>query len=248
MKLFGAAWTVAPVHAGAMGASDCEQLGDGWLVQPINALTSLAFVAIGMAVIGAVVSRPVDRVRTVVYGTCLAAIGLGSVMFHGPQPAGSQFAHDVPILLTAWFIVVQDLRLVSSRVQRDLTWFATGAAIATTLAIVDIGAIAPLTAFGVLAVVVLEAFIARRSLRPRGGRSGRQIATVILGVGAVAVATWVLGRTDSPLCDPGHPVQLHGLWHLLAAVLLGLWWWLACWLPTAETTTSEDHELPVAER
>ena len=36
----------------ALGETDCEQVGAGWLAQPVNALTSLVFSVIGVAVIG----------------------------------------------------------------------------------------------------------------------------------------------------------------------------------------------------
>jgi hypothetical protein len=34
---------------------------------------------------------------------------------------------------------------------------------------------------------------------------------------AAAVAAYLLGRSSSPLCRPGTPWQLHGLWHVLSA-------------------------------
>lgn len=34
---------------------------------------------------------------------------------------------------------------------------------------------------------------------------------------ATAVATYLLGRSSSPLCRTGSPWQLHGLWHVLSA-------------------------------
>ena len=232
-----------PAAADALGSSDCEELGTGWLVQPINALSSFSFVAVGMVVVAATFFRPVDRVRTTVYGACVAAIGVGSVVFHGPQPAGSQLAHDLPILVTAWFVVVQDARLVTDRVQCDLRWFAIGAAIAALAAVIEIGAVPPLTAAAVAAILVLEIVIARRGRRPRPRIGGRWVAMTIVGVAALAVATWILGRTDSPFCDPDDVLQLHAAWHVLSAIVFGLWWWLAAWLP-ARPDAIEDEPVP----
>lgn len=232
---------VWPFTSGALGSSDCEELGDGWSAQPVNAATSSAYVAVGLVVVAAVavavVFRPVDRVRAVVYGASVAAIGVGSVLFHGPQPAGSQLAHDLPILLTAWFIVVHDVRLVGGWRHRDLSWWAAGATAATAAAVVGNGAVALLTGVAVAAIVVLEFVIAHRGLRPRSGSSERRTLVAIVVVAAVAAAAWLLGRTDSPLCDPDDVVQMHGLWHLLSATVFGLWWLLAFWLPAGETDT-----------
>jgi hypothetical protein len=81
-----------------MGCSDCERIRDGWLAQPVNALTSLSFVG-AAAVVLARAWRPARHRRgeVVAYGTVLAMVGAGSVAFHGPQPPGARAMHDVPI-------------------------------------------------------------------------------------------------------------------------------------------------------
>lgn len=81
-----------------MGCSDCERIRDGWLAQPVNALTSLAFVgAAGVTLVRT--WRPgVDRRGEILaYSAGLTLVGLGSVAFHGPQPTGARVMHDVPI-------------------------------------------------------------------------------------------------------------------------------------------------------
>lgn len=80
-----------------MGCSDCERLRDGWLAQPVNALTSLAFVA-AAGVVLARTGGPGGRRREVLtYSALLALVGAGSVAFHGPQPPGARVMHDWPI-------------------------------------------------------------------------------------------------------------------------------------------------------
>lgn len=70
----------------ALGASDCEALHGGLLGQPVNALSSLAYV-----VAAAYVLRRDGPVGPAV---ALAAVGAGSVLYHGPMPAGAEAAHD----------------------------------------------------------------------------------------------------------------------------------------------------------
>ncbi|HEX6286434.1 MAG TPA: hypothetical protein VFZ80_03035 [Acidimicrobiia bacterium] len=78
-----------------MGAlRDCEAVSDSLLGQPVNSLTTLAFMAAGV-----VVWRMTER-HWVAVG--LMATGLGSFLFHGPMPSYAQLAHDV----TLWFLVV----------------------------------------------------------------------------------------------------------------------------------------------
>jgi hypothetical protein len=87
--------------ADRLGASDCERLRDGWLAQPVNAMTSLAYVAAG-GVVGARALRSPGGTdpAAMLYAAGLGLVGLGSVAFHGPQPPGARLAHDLPILAT----------------------------------------------------------------------------------------------------------------------------------------------------
>lgn len=77
----------------ALGASDCEALHAGWLGQPVNGLSSLAYV-----VAGAYVLR---RGGPVVPALALGAVGGGSLLFHGPMPPGAEAAHDWSIVALA---------------------------------------------------------------------------------------------------------------------------------------------------
>lgn len=78
-----------------MGAADCEAIRSGFLAQPANAVSALAFVAAGLYVL--------RRRRWVAWGGGLLAVGAGSFAYHGPQPGWAGFAHDAPI---AWLALV----------------------------------------------------------------------------------------------------------------------------------------------
>lgn len=85
----------------ALGGSDCEVLHGGVLGQPVNALSSLAYV-----VAAAYVLR---RGGPPVMALALALVGIGSVLYHGPMPPGAGPVHDaslvaVPVaaLVVAW--------------------------------------------------------------------------------------------------------------------------------------------------
>lgn len=78
-----------------MGAlRDCEAVADSFLGQPVNSLTTVAFVLAGV-----IVWQRGTRRRWVAVG--LIATGVGSFLFHGPMPSFAQLAHD----LTLWFLV-----------------------------------------------------------------------------------------------------------------------------------------------
>jgi hypothetical protein len=77
-----------------MGVSkDCETVLDSFLGQPVNSLTTIAFL------VGGIVIWALTRRR--ILATAMVATGLGSFLFHGPMPRVSQLAHDA----TLWFLV-----------------------------------------------------------------------------------------------------------------------------------------------
>ena len=82
----------------ALGASDCERLTDGVLAQPVNAVTGLALVVAGGWLISRGLRAPRDRVPPIVFGASVAAAGVGSVLYHGPQPAHANAVHDLSII------------------------------------------------------------------------------------------------------------------------------------------------------
>lgn len=210
-----------------LGETDCETLGDGWLAQPINALSSLAYSLIGIVIAVSVLRADRQRAVPLVYAACLVAVGLGSVAFHGPQLSGSQLLHDLPILLTVLFMLNHDRVILRPDSGRELVTFAGVAIVAVALAIVVPVVVAPLSIAVAGAVLVAEVVISRRRLRPGSRARQRRGATTIAVIAVAGGASWILGRSDSPLCDPDAWYQLHGLWHMLSAVVFALWYWWA---------------------
>lgn len=85
----------------ALGGSDCEALHGGVLGQPVNGLSSLAYVAAA----GYVLRRGGPPAPAL----ALALVGLGSLLYHGPMPPGAELVHDTAlvalpavVLATAW--------------------------------------------------------------------------------------------------------------------------------------------------
>ena len=81
-----------------LGSTDCERIRSGPIAQPVNTITSVAFVA--AAGVTALRSRrrgTAYGVQEITYSSLLALVGVGSVAFHGPQPPGAKVLHDAPI-------------------------------------------------------------------------------------------------------------------------------------------------------
>jgi hypothetical protein len=200
-----------------MGETDCEAFGRGWLAQPVNALSSLAFAVVGVAMFGWVrsASGPEGMVRSgFVVG--MIATGFGSFLFHGPQTSGSQFLHDITFLATVAILAVANLG-AGLRWAVSTVWAVIALlAVATVVALVlSPGVTNVITGVTVALLVIGDVLVRRVGTVPRTWFSGAMVAL------AVAVTFLVLGRTGNLLCDPESVVQGHALWHVFGAVALG---------------------------
>ena len=74
----------------ALGGSDCEALHRGVLGQPVNGVSSLAYVVAA----GYVLHRGGPPAPAL----ALALVGVGSVLYHGPMPPGAGFVHDASLV------------------------------------------------------------------------------------------------------------------------------------------------------
>ncbi|HKY66990.1 MAG TPA: hypothetical protein VJM49_11495 [Acidimicrobiales bacterium] len=74
----------------ALGGSDCEALHRGVLGQPVNGMSSLAYVVAA----GYVLHRGGPPAPAL----ALALVGVGSVLYHGPMPPGAGFVHDASLV------------------------------------------------------------------------------------------------------------------------------------------------------
>src|SRR6516165_1234221 len=114
----------------SFGHSDCERIVGGTLAQPVLALTSLGYVAAGVAVLcwAARVKAPLAKAA----GVALVAVGAGSFAYHGPQPSWAGRAHDWPMVALA--LVYAAGLAWSARRQRWSTWAAAAGVFALGLA------------------------------------------------------------------------------------------------------------------
>lgn len=105
-----AAHILARALDGELGGTDCEAIRSGWVAQPVNTASSMAYVAAGAWVVWRSRGLPGPaRAWGWSYAAVLALVGLGSVDFHGPQTPGAKQLHDWPIavlvLIAAAFAV-----------------------------------------------------------------------------------------------------------------------------------------------
>ncbi len=197
----------------AIGESDCETIGRGLLAQPVNAVSSLAYVVVGVIVLYSVF-RSEEEERTVrsVFGSLLIATGIGSLLFHGPQGPASRVIHDSTFILTVLFIALTNLAGLFG-LSRRVQWAVfslTGA-----LTIVTLGLTPSSTNLLAGASVVL--LIAGDALGHRAGAIRMRWWAASVTAMAMAMVLFIVGRTGGPLCDSASLFQGHALWHVLSA-------------------------------
>lgn len=81
---------------------DCELVRDGWAAQPINTLSAAAFVVVGLWL-----WRTGRRVAALL----AAAVGIGSVWFHGSPGSAATWVHDVALYALALAAAIEATRL-----------------------------------------------------------------------------------------------------------------------------------------
>lgn len=198
-------------------AALCERYRDGFLGQPVNTVTSLAFVAAGAGVLVASRGKHGDaasREQRTVYGLLVAGVGVGSFIQHGPHPDWQAYAHDLPLAAVLVFVAADAASDLLGRELPRRSWLVP------SLMMVPVVAAGPAVSTTVQAVMA-SAAIGLNLVRARRHPAVRR---AVLSALAAAAAGSVIGTlTDhTSLCRAGNLVQGHAAWHVLAAAALWL--------------------------
>ena len=204
---------------------DCERIVSGFLGQPANAVSSLAFLVSAAWILTLAFRRQrTSRVAMFVLAIAVATNAVGSFALHGPNPSWAHWAHDLAIMAVLLFIAVHAFgRIRGWRSTVQIGAYAIGlVAVGLGLAAIH-GASDPFAGTLAAGAVVGEVTTLsgeRREPPSAGRRSGsvaRRIGLVAMALGGIA---YLVGQTGSPLCRPESLFQWHALWHVLVAVAL----------------------------
>jgi len=194
----------------------CERTGPGFLDEPVNAVTNIAFVLAAIA-LAARLQRAGGAGRdTALVGltVLVAIIGVGSALFHSFATRWAQLADVIPISLFIYGYFLYAMRRYLS-----LGWLAaTAATLAFLIAAFSFAAALPrgflngsggylpaLAAMLVIAVVL------------RGRRHGASAG--LFAAAAVFALSVMLRSIDQAVC-PAFPLGTHFAWHILNAGVL----------------------------
>lgn len=193
----------------------CERLGPGLWAEPINALTNAAFMI--AAVYGAIVLQRSGRRDALVIGlvALVAAIGIGSFLFHTFANHWSVMTDVIPITLFIYIYLGLALRRYF-----ELSWLITGALLVGFFALnwpADIFLSPILSGSAAYVPALLAMLICGGLLTAQRHAAGRPLLTA----GVVFLVSLTLRTLDLPLCE-AVPLGIHWLWHILNAVTLAI--------------------------
>ncbi|HEU4354299.1 MAG TPA: hypothetical protein VFT27_01800 [Actinomycetota bacterium] len=210
-----------------LARADCERVGAGALAQPANTVSSLAYLVVGLWILGLATRSPGRRVELAVFGVAVALNAVGGLAFHGLQMWGARWIHDFAILAVLGFVVAFGAaRLLGRSTSWTMTVFGAGLA-----ALGAVVAIWPATVQGISGVLAVTACVTEvveyrheiPALR-REGLTARRLARLsVLAVLGLAAAAFLVGRTNAWLCNPESTFQWHAIWHALSAAAMGLY-------------------------
>jgi hypothetical protein len=208
--------------ATTVGIGDCEAIRDGFLRQPANAISSLAFLFAAAWIAWRASKVRSERAELLVLAAIVGANGIGSFGFHGPFGDSFRWFHDLSALSVPLFVAVHDAGLVrGTAIRRRLTGVAVGVVTIGALLAAWPALLVPLGFVGSAAAALGELAAFRAGYRPRPGHATRvQLAAwaVVLGALVLAGLAFLLGRSTSPWCRPESLLQAHAAWHLLVAL------------------------------
>lgn len=201
----------------------CEADRGGAIRQPANTWSCLGFVAVGCLIF--LLPRRhsanpfvAETVYARTYGSIVAALGWGSMWFHGTLTFRGEWADAMSMHLLPSFLIVHNLRRGGAlKPGGFLPAFCALAALNGLY--LAASTVFRKQTFGLLlgALIVTELWARRRAAF--SGEPG--LFNAAFGLFAAAFAIWILDFTRA-VCAPASWLQGHAAWHLLCAAAAGV--------------------------
>jgi len=195
----------------------CERIEPGLLAEPVNAVTNLAFLM--AAALGWMLARDAGRAGDpAIVALCLlvAAIGIGSALFHTFAVTWAMLADVIPISIFIYTYLGFALRRFGGR-SWPVTLLAVSGFAAGSYGFAAILPPSPWSGSAGYLPAIAALLAVGFWLRLRGAPA----AAALLAGGALLTMSLAFRAADAPLCD-ALPVGTHFVWHLLNATLLYL--------------------------
>lgn len=192
----------------------CERVDFSFWAEPVNALTNLAFLLVAFVMWRRLKGQGMPMAMTLV--VVLAAIGIGSFLFHTFATQWASAADVLPILvyILGYIYLANSAYWGLKRLPAlGLTLLFFPYAGATVPLFNSLGFLGSSAGYAPVPVLIYAyAFLLRHRL-PEVARG--------LTIGATILVVSLAFRTiDEPLCA-GFPLGTHFMWHILNAIMLG---------------------------
>jgi hypothetical protein len=193
----------------------CERLDAGYWSEPVNAVSNAGFLLAALVCWRLIGARRDPGARAL--AAILAAIGIGSYLFHTHAQVWALYADVIPIqVFILVYLYLATVRFFAAPRWAGLAAVALFIPYAAAVAAAVGAAVGPLNgSTGYVPVPILIAgyglVLARRA--PATARG--------LGVGAALLAVSLVFRTIDEAACGGFPLGTHFVWHLLNGLMLG---------------------------
>jgi hypothetical protein len=221
-----------PGETGAAGLIYCEASRAGFVAQPANTWSNLAYVAVGI-LIGWRAKRDLESVsvssnrmtasplHASLYASVVAFIGPCSMALHASTTRWGSTVDVFAMYVWASFALAYAVqRLLGTTTLRFVVLWLGLSATLTLHLLTGVPALPDNFGFGIVvaAYACIEGYIVLTSEPTRCDRRWLAVGAITF---VVAFAIWYASHTGGPLCAPHSPIQGHAVWHVLTAASAG---------------------------
>jgi hypothetical protein len=206
----------------------CEAIRDGWIRQPANTWSCLAFLFVALLVLKHTFGRSPDRNPSnplatkrrygVLYAAALLLIAVGSGFYHASLTFAGQFFDVFGMYLLGTFILLYNLARLRRIPEASITaiHLLLNAALAVLLYTLP-----EIRRYAFAALLIAALWLELSARRRRGRRAEGRTLWLALASIAIGFAVWILDITRT-LCEKASVAQGHAIWHVAGA--LSAWW------------------------
>ena len=202
-----------PAHIGF-----CEARLGGWIAEPANAWSSLAYVAVGAYLLARAQRRSLGPLALV--GVTAALVGAGSFAFHATASFLGEYADESSMfLISALMITLACRRLLGWDFAKSVRVYALVVVSAMALLAIAHGSGVVVFTLHIAVAMAIELWLWRIQ---SSAADYRPLRATLFVFAAAYLAWWLdLGKV---VCDPNnHAFGGHAVWHSLTALSLALY-------------------------
>jgi hypothetical protein len=205
----------------------CEAIGNGFIRQPIDAYSNIAYLMAGFGIIGyLLLSNPYEEKTSaqthlprnlfLLFGLASIAVGIGSFLYHaGFTFMGMELDDDTMYLIGSFMLFFGLAHLQPFSLKKFLVWF-----LLLNLSLETLIYFYPVVRGLIFGLLILAA-IYSYWIAVQRGRMINQVRFLSWSLGIFAVAYFVWALDDLRLvCYPNSIFQGHSLWHILTSVAI----------------------------